>query len=109
MANEKFYDNLYKGLPNQADKAASTAGNPEYAQPIELPTITMEEAHDEVLNNLVNQARLPNADPNIQVKALEALYKRKYGEVDKSNVHDIRLIMSLLTDEQLKKLEEMAK
>ncbi len=99
------YDALYDGLPKPPEKKSETPAAPK----IELPPITMEEAHDEVLNNLVNQARLPNADPNIQVKALEALYKRKYGEVDKSNVHDIRIVMSLLTDEQLARLEEMVK
>lgn len=103
MSYDKINEVAQK-INKPAEKRAETP-----AEQSTLPPITMEEAHDEVLNNLVNAARLPNADPNIQVKALEALYKRKYGEVDKSNVHDIRLIMSLLTDEQLEKLKEIVK
>lgn len=87
------------------DKPQSAAKPPQ--EP--LPPVSLEEAHDEVLTNLVNAARLPDADPKIQAQALEALYKRKYGEIDKSHTHDIRMIMSLLTEEQLAKLEGMVK
>ena len=106
MDYNKIYDLDDSGVMKDPKKERN---NSKLEELVGLPSVSLEEANDEVLKNLVNAARVPGADPKIQAQALDALYKRKYGEIDVSNAHDIREIMNIMCEDCMKKLEEKCK
>lgn len=99
------FNKLY-GLDKNGERLDKPKPAPTPAPPVDLPPVTLEEAHDEVLRSLVDAARLPGADPKIQAQALDALYKRKYGEGDKDKSHDIVEIMATKCEACMKLMED---
>ena len=76
--------------------------------PLDTTGMTHAESADALLARAVERASTSSEMRDI-VPVLDALLKRGFDSRQDHRVYDIRAIMSLMTDEQLAKLEELAK